>query len=109
MWQNVGHVVVKLNTKNGSLSFRSQPPAQLCKTEKSEYRCHGYPPFQLVIGPWGEGGALDDLAHLLPTEAEVVDGPHVRELHHFDLQMEQILSELLDSLRVTGNSVTESV
>lgn len=36
-----------------------------------------HPPLQLVIGPRREGGALDDLAHLLTTEAEVVDGPHV--------------------------------
>lgn len=34
-------------------------------------------PLQLVIGPRRECGALDDLAHLLATEAEVVDGPHV--------------------------------
>lgn len=42
-------------------------------------------PLQLVIGPRRERGALDDLAHLLATEAEVVDGPHVWELYHFDL------------------------
>lgn len=49
-------------------------------------------PLQLVIGPRGESGALDDLAHLLATEAEVVDGPHVRELHHFDLEEERRLT-----------------
>jgi len=42
-------------------------------------------PFELVIGSWGERGAFDDLAHLLPAEAEVVDGPHIGELNHFDL------------------------
>lgn len=47
-----------------------------------------HPPFQFVIGPRREGGALDDLTHLLTTEAKVVDGPHVRELHHFDLAKE---------------------
>lgn len=36
-----------------------------------------FSPLQLVIGPRRECGALDDLAHLLATEAEVVDGPHV--------------------------------
>lgn len=58
------------------------------------------PPFQLVIGPRREGGALDDLAHLLTTEAEVVDGPHVRKLHHFDLVKEKTFSKALSTLRV---------
>lgn len=53
------------------------------KRQKSSFLVHL--PFQLVIGPRREGRALDDLSHLLTTEAEVVDGPHVRELHHFDL------------------------
>lgn len=39
--------------------------------------CDAGSPLQLVIGPRRECGALDDLAHLLATEAEVVDGPHV--------------------------------
>lgn len=42
-------------------------------------------PFEFVVGSWWEGGAFDDFPHLLATEAEVVDGPHVGELHHFDL------------------------
>lgn len=60
-----------------------------------------HPPFQLVIGPRREGGALDDLAHLLTTEAEVVDGPHVRELHHFDLAKEKTFSTALSTMRST--------
>lgn len=55
------------------------------KTPKRMFCPVAHPPFQLVVGPRGEGGALDDLAHLLATEAEVVDGPHVRKLHHLDL------------------------
>lgn len=47
--------------------------------------CFKNPPFQFVVGPGGERGALDDLTHLLTTKAEVVNGPHVRELHHFNL------------------------
>lgn len=54
---------------------------------------HSDAPFQLVIGPRREGGALDDFPHLLTTEAEVIDGPHVRELHHFDLLKGRIHSE----------------
>lgn len=61
-----------------------------------------HPPFQLVIGPRREGGALDDLAHLLTTEAEVVDGPHVRELHHFDLAKENRFSTAQNTMSVTG-------
>ena len=49
-------------------------------------------PFQFIVSPGGEGGALDDLSHLLTTEAEVVDGPHVGELHHFDLKKKRIIS-----------------
>lgn len=58
-----------------------------------------HPPFQLVIGPRRKGGAFDDLAHLLTTEAEVVDGPHVRELHHFDLTKEKIFSKAQSTVR----------
>lgn len=47
-----------------------------------------YIPFEFVVCPRREGGAFDDLAHLLPTEAKVVDGPHVGELHYFDLKHE---------------------
>lgn len=60
-----------------------------------------YPPLQLVVGPRREGGALDDLAHLLTTEAEVVDGPHVRELHHFDLAKEKTFSIAQSTMRLT--------
>lgn len=63
-----------------------------------------HPPFQLVIGPRREGGALDDLAHLLTTEAEVVDGPHVRELHHFDLakgKRHSVKLRVFDSCEIT--------
>ncbi len=50
-------------------------------------------PFKLVIGPRGEGGAFDDLAHLLPAEAEVVDGPHIGELNHFDLDKHKMITD----------------
>lgn len=55
----------------------------ILKLDKSSFLAHS--PFQLVIGPRREGRALDDLSHLFATEAEVVDGPHIRELYHFDL------------------------
>ena len=42
-------------------------------------------PFEFVVGSCGEGGRFEHLAHLLPAEAEVVDGPHVAELDHFHL------------------------
>lgn len=45
-------------------------------------------PLEFVVGSRGKGRALDDLPHLLPAEAEVVDGPHVGELHHLDLDGE---------------------
>lgn len=50
--------------------------AQILEVKKRMQPCVGSP-LQLVISPRRECGALDDLAHLLATEAEVVDGPHV--------------------------------
>lgn len=47
------------------------------KEEEKRMQACVHSPLQLVIGPRRERGALDDLAHLLATEAEVVDGPHV--------------------------------
>lgn len=73
---------------------------------------HGFlahTPFQLVVGPRREGGALDDLAHLLTAEAEIVDGPHVRELHHFDLVEGQKLSEAEDARPGDGETVRVSI
>lgn len=42
-------------------------------------------PLHLVIGTRGEGRALQHLPHLLSAETEVVYGPHVRKLYHFNL------------------------
>lgn len=50
--------------------------AEILEVKKRVQACV-HSPLQLVIGPRRERGALDDLAHLLATEAEVVDGPHV--------------------------------
>lgn len=55
------------------------------KKQNLKNNCFSKLPFQFVIGPRRESGTLDDLSHLLTTEAEVVNGPHVRKLHHFDL------------------------
>ena len=44
-----------------------------------------YLPFQFVICARAESGTLQDFAHLFSTKTEVVDCPHVRELHYFDL------------------------
>lgn len=49
---------------------------QILEVEKRMQACV-HSPLQFVIGPRRECGALDDLTHLLATEAEVVDGPHV--------------------------------
>ena len=43
-------------------------------------------PFEFVVGPGREARALEHLAHLLPTEAEAADRPHVRELDHLHLR-----------------------
>lgn len=42
-------------------------------------------PFEFVVGTSRECGGLEYLAHLLTAEAEVVDCPHIAELHHLHL------------------------
>lgn len=45
-------------------------------------------PFEFIIGSRWKGWAFDYLTHLLSAEAEVVYGPHVGKLHHFNLKTE---------------------
>lgn len=57
--------------------FLRATEAEILEVKKKRMQACVHSPLQLVIGPRRERGALDDLAHLLATEAEVVDGPHV--------------------------------
>lgn len=50
--------------------------------------CASYLPFEFIIGSRWKGWAFDDLTHFLSAEAEVVYGPHVGKLHHFNLKTE---------------------
>lgn len=56
-------------------------------------------PLHLVVGAGGEGRALQHLPHLLSAETKVVDGPHVGELHDFDLKYDQTGSILASTLQ----------
>ena len=66
----------------------------------SPNRTTSNPPFQFVVGPCREGGALEDLPHLLPAEAEVVDGPDVGELDH--LHLHTVTSQSVTGMSFNG-------
>lgn len=65
----------------GALERRIKRPLESCRQHRTRWN----PPFHLIIGAWGEGRAPHNFSHLLPTEAEVVNRPHVRKLHDFYL------------------------